>query len=121
MNTSTFEHRGRTFTMAIEHDAGLGEPWKEHDGHGIVSEWTTRSPEEGEREAEREHDPADQHECRLRLRCEPAQAGERECEQRDRRQGQHLRQWRRRFPGRQNAAAARQAGFFTTVTFLQAS
>lgn len=34
----TFEHRGRTFKARIERDECMGEPWKEHDGHGVVSE-----------------------------------------------------------------------------------
>jgi hypothetical protein len=45
----TFEHKGRQFGMTIEFDAGLQEPWKEHDGHGIVSEWTSRAKRAGER------------------------------------------------------------------------
>jgi len=45
----TFEHKGRQFGMTIEFDDGLSEPWKEHDGHGIVSEWTHRAKTPGER------------------------------------------------------------------------
>lgn len=35
----TFELNGLTFRMEIIPDEGMGAPWKEHDGHGIVSEW----------------------------------------------------------------------------------
>ena len=45
----TFEHNGRTFTVRIEHDGDLREPWTEHDGHGIVSDWTRRGKQPGER------------------------------------------------------------------------
>ncbi len=44
----TIELHGRTYTVKIEHDCDMGEPWKEHDGHGIVSEWTTRDKRPGE-------------------------------------------------------------------------
>ena len=33
----------------IRRDEFMGEPWKEHDGHGPVSEWTTRDKRPGER------------------------------------------------------------------------
>jgi hypothetical protein len=46
---TTFEHRGYTFAVRLERDEWLGEPWKEHDGHGIVSEWTSREKGPGER------------------------------------------------------------------------
>lgn len=44
----TFTHRGYEFRVSIERDDFMGEPWKEHDGHGIVSEWVSRAkyPEE---------------------------------------------------------------------------
>lgn len=45
----TFEHRGYSFRVRFEHDDCLGEPWKEHDGHGVISDWTTRDKEPGER------------------------------------------------------------------------
>lgn len=37
-----FEVKGRRFRLTIHHDDGLGPPWKEHDGHGVISEWTER-------------------------------------------------------------------------------
>lgn len=45
----TFEHRGYTFRVRYPRDEDMGEPWKEHDGHGIVSEWTRREKRPGER------------------------------------------------------------------------
>jgi len=47
--TETFTHRGRTFHLRVERDDAMGEPWREHDGHGIVSDWTTRAKKAGER------------------------------------------------------------------------
>jgi hypothetical protein len=34
----TFEHGGRTFRFKSEWDGDIGPPWKEHDGHGPVSD-----------------------------------------------------------------------------------
>lgn len=48
-NTNTFEHKGHTFRIEIEQDEDMREPWEEHDGHGIVSDWTTRDKAPGER------------------------------------------------------------------------
>ena len=45
----TFELDGRTFIVRIEDDTATGEPWKEHDGHGVISEWTRRDMAPGER------------------------------------------------------------------------
>lgn len=45
----TIEVNGRQFGVRVERDEFMGEPWKEHDGHGIVSEWTTRPKRPGER------------------------------------------------------------------------
>lgn len=39
---------GITITARIEHDADMGEPWKEHDVHGPVSDWTRRAKLPGE-------------------------------------------------------------------------
>ena len=39
-----------TYAVArTKHDESMGEPWKEHDGHGIVSDWTNREKKPGER------------------------------------------------------------------------
>lgn len=40
---------GRRFRLIVEHDGDMREPWKEHDCHGVVSEWTTRKKKPGER------------------------------------------------------------------------
>ena len=37
-----------TITAKIEHDYDTREPWKEHDGHGPVSDWTRRAKNAGE-------------------------------------------------------------------------
>lgn len=44
-----FEYKGYTFRVKFEHDGDMGPPWKECDGHGVVSEWTRRDPDKGER------------------------------------------------------------------------
>lgn len=41
MKTITIENR--VYTVSIQRDNDGGEPWIEHDGHGIVSDWTTRN------------------------------------------------------------------------------
>jgi hypothetical protein len=48
-DTTTREYRGHTITVSFERDDGMKAPWKEHDGHGIVSEWTSREKRAGER------------------------------------------------------------------------
>lgn len=40
---------GFTVTATIYRDEHMGAPWKEHDGHGEVSEWTIRDKAPGER------------------------------------------------------------------------
>lgn len=44
----TIERNGRTYRVTIEHDGDMGAPWEEHDGHGVVSEWTRRDKAPGE-------------------------------------------------------------------------
>lgn len=45
-----FEHKGRKFIARFYHDSDMGAPWKEHDGHGDVSEYKHRvSKRPGER------------------------------------------------------------------------
>lgn len=40
MNDSEiFELDGLTFKAEIADDDAMGPPWKEHDGHGVVSDW----------------------------------------------------------------------------------
>ncbi len=41
-------YKGRTFQVEYRRDQDHGEPWKESDGHGVVSEWVRRGPEAGE-------------------------------------------------------------------------
>lgn len=43
------EYRGFEIHIEIHQDTDMGPPWKEHDGHGIVSEWTQRDKQSGER------------------------------------------------------------------------
>lgn len=38
----------RTFVIAVVPDSDMGPPWKEHDGHGPVTDWTTRDKRPGE-------------------------------------------------------------------------
>lgn len=45
----TCEVDGFTITARIERDDDMGPPWKEHDGHGPVSEWVRRGKRPGER------------------------------------------------------------------------
>jgi hypothetical protein len=42
-------HDGFTVTATIHRDHDKGEPWKEFDGHGPVSDWTDRAKAPGER------------------------------------------------------------------------
>ena len=44
-----FEHNGFKFLLEIEYDDGLGAPWEEYDGNGIVSQWTSRDKRPHER------------------------------------------------------------------------
>jgi hypothetical protein len=39
----TIELDGFTFEARVEHDECMGAPWVEHDGHGIVTDWTSRN------------------------------------------------------------------------------
>lgn len=48
-DSETFAHNGHEFKVTIEHDCDMGPPWKEYDGHGVVSEWTTRDKAAGEK------------------------------------------------------------------------
>lgn len=40
---------GMYATVELPYDECMGEPWKEHDGYGDVSEWTNRDKRPGER------------------------------------------------------------------------
>jgi hypothetical protein len=39
---------GATATVDVVADESMHEPWEEHDGHGVVSEWTSRDKAPGE-------------------------------------------------------------------------
>jgi len=42
-------HGGYSVRVEVTRDDCMGEPWKEHYGYGIVSDWTTRDKTPGER------------------------------------------------------------------------
>lgn len=44
----TFVYEGRKFVAELHHDGDMGAPWDEHDGHGVVSDWTRRDKMPGE-------------------------------------------------------------------------
>ncbi|CAN7776744.1 hypothetical protein [Caballeronia sp. LjRoot31] len=48
VQTITFQGRTYRFRVNVQFDEHMGEPWKEHDGHGPVSDWTTRDKGPGE-------------------------------------------------------------------------
>ena len=35
----TLTHKGHTFNVAHIYDRDHGEPWKENDGHGVITDW----------------------------------------------------------------------------------
>lgn len=43
-----FTYEGQSFRVTVEHDADHDAPWDNEDGHGPVSEWTTRDKAPGE-------------------------------------------------------------------------
>lgn len=47
-NVEKIELQGLTFAYAIEPDPCMGAPWLECDGHGPVSDWTSRDKQPGE-------------------------------------------------------------------------
>lgn len=47
--TYTIEREGLSFRVEYHYDEDLREPWKEHDGHGIISDWTNRDKQPSER------------------------------------------------------------------------
>ena len=42
-------YRGLWIKITLNRDDDMGPPWEEHDGHGPVSEWTSRDKRPGER------------------------------------------------------------------------
>lgn len=47
-NAKTHEQDGHTYRVEWFYDEDHGAPWDEHDGHGTVSDWTTRDKRPGE-------------------------------------------------------------------------
>jgi len=47
-DTITCTVKGYDVTARVVRDNDTGAPWKEHDGHGSVSEWTSRPKHAGE-------------------------------------------------------------------------
>lgn len=45
----TFEHGGYSFRVMFPADEDHGAPWDNEDGHGVISDWTTRDKAAGER------------------------------------------------------------------------
>jgi len=45
----TIDRDGYNIRIEIRDDSDMGPPWEEHDGHGIVSGWTSRDKRPGER------------------------------------------------------------------------
>lgn len=46
--TRDIEKNGTTYRVEFIADYNMGAPWKEHDGHGIVSDWERRDKKPGE-------------------------------------------------------------------------
>ena len=46
--TRDFEQNGTTYRVEFIFDSDTGAPWKEHDGHGVVSDWESRDKKPGE-------------------------------------------------------------------------
>jgi len=43
-----FSHKGHTIRISVHADEDMREPWKKHDGYGIVSKWERRDKQPGE-------------------------------------------------------------------------
>jgi hypothetical protein len=48
IETETVIHKDKTITLRWFYDDSMGPPWKEHDGHGPVTDWTSRDKRPGE-------------------------------------------------------------------------
>ncbi|MFH7600603.1 hypothetical protein WDV06_36730, partial [Streptomyces racemochromogenes] len=72
IHTDTIERDGYTFRVEHFHDSDAGAPWENEDGHGVISDWTTRDKSPGElvlnsdRSSKRFYDFAET--CRIALR-----------------------------------------------------
>ena len=49
IESEDFVLNGIEFRLETFCDDDMREPWKEHDGHGVISDWTTRDKKPGER------------------------------------------------------------------------
>jgi hypothetical protein len=49
LDSATDAVAGWTVEYRIAQDYSIGAPWEEHDGYGVVSEWTARDKRAGER------------------------------------------------------------------------
>lgn len=47
-HTEAIEHAGKKYRIDYVYDQDMGPPWEEDDGHGPVSDWTTRDKRPGE-------------------------------------------------------------------------
>lgn len=72
IHTETIEHGGYSFRVEHVADNDHGAPWLNEDGHGVISDWTTRDKSPGElvlnsdRSSKRFYDFAET--CRIALR-----------------------------------------------------
>lgn len=48
MTRETIEYQGKEYYFSVGFDQYQPKPWEEFDGHGIVSDWTSRDKEAGE-------------------------------------------------------------------------
>ncbi len=46
--TRDIEQNGKTYRVEFIFDSDMGAPWKEHGGHGIVSDWESRNKKPSE-------------------------------------------------------------------------
>ena len=49
IDSEEFTLDGIRFRWETFRDYDMYEPWKEHDGHGVISDWTARDKSSGER------------------------------------------------------------------------
>jgi hypothetical protein len=55
IHTESIEHNGATITINWFPDEDMGPPWDNEDGHGPVSDWTSRAKLPGERVLNEDH------------------------------------------------------------------
>jgi hypothetical protein len=49
IKSELLEEDGKQYRVDYSYDNTIGAPWEEYDGHGVVSEWTTREKRPSER------------------------------------------------------------------------